>query len=78
MIIKKGDQVKVIAGSHKGQAGKVLQVDRKRQRVQIENIAAIKRHIKPQRNKAYPEGGIVHDFGTIHASNVKLMPGESA
>lgn len=70
--IKKGDLVKVITGSkeRKGQTGKVLEVDRKNLRVKIENIASVKRHIKPQKNKAHPEGGIVNDFGTIHISNV--------
>ena len=75
MKIKKGDLVKVITGSkeRKGQTGKVLEVDRKRCRVKIENIAPIKRHIKPQKNKAHPEGGIINDFGTIHVSNVVLV-----
>lgn len=76
MKIKKGDLVKVITGSkdRKGQVGKVLEVDRKRERVKIENIAPVKRHIKPQKSKKYPEGGIINDFGTIHISNVMLMP----
>ncbi len=70
--IKKGDTVKVITGSKdkKGKIGKILEVDRKNMRVKIENIFPIKRHIKPQRKKAYPEGGIINDFGTIHISNV--------
>lgn len=76
MKIKKGDLVKVITGSkdRKGQVGKVLEVDRKCERVKIENIAPVKRHIKPQKSKKYPEGGIINDFGTIHVSNVMLMP----
>ena len=76
MKIKKGDLVKVITGSkdRKGQVGKVLEVDRKRERVKIENIASIRRHIAPNKNKKYPEGGIISDFGTLHVSNVMLMP----
>ena len=73
--IKKGDMVKVITGAktRKGQTGKVLEVDRKRNRVKIENVAPVKRHLKPQKSKAHPEGGIINDFGTIHLSNVMLM-----
>ena len=70
--IKKGDMVKVITGSkeRKGQVGKVLEIDRKNLRVKLENIAPVKRHIKPNKTKAHPEGGIINDFGTIHISNV--------
>lgn len=75
MKIKKGDLVKVMTGSKdkKGQIGKILEVDRKNNRVKIENVAPIKRHIKPNKSKVHPEGGIVNDFGTIHVSNVMLM-----
>lgn len=70
--IKKGDTVKIITGSkdRKGKIGKIIEVDRKKMRVKVENIVPIKRHIKPQRKKMYPEGGIIADFGTIHISNV--------
>lgn len=73
--IKKGDLVKVITGSadRKGQVGKVFEVDRKKQRVKIENVALVKRHVKPQTRKAFPDGGIIDDFGSIHMSNVMLM-----
>ncbi|MES2504760.1 MAG: 50S ribosomal protein L24 [Myxococcota bacterium] len=73
--LKKGDMVKVMTGSKdkKGQVGKVLEIDRKKLRVKIENVFPIKKHIKPQKNKAMPEGGIVNDFGSIHISNVMLM-----
>ncbi len=70
LSIKKGDMVKVITGSNKGETGKILEVDRSALRVKIENVKPIKRHIKPQKSKAHPEGGIVNDFGTIHISNV--------
>ncbi len=75
MKIKKGDLVKVIAGKA-GKAGvvaRVLAVYPRTQRVKVEGVAEIKRHIKPQRNPKHPEGGIIADLGTIHVSNVMLM-----
>lgn len=75
MKIKKGDLVKVIAGSQdrKGRIGKVLEVNPKSQRIKVEGVAIIKKHLKPQRNPKHPEGGIIEDLGTIHVSNVMLM-----
>ena len=60
MRIKKGDLVKVIAGDKrwKGQTGRVLQVFSKQQRLRIEGVRPIKRHLKPQKNPLHPEGGI--------------------
>jgi large subunit ribosomal protein L24 len=75
MRIKKGDLVKVIAGDKawKGKTGRVLEVFPKNQRLRIEGVRPIKRHIKPQRNPRHPEGGIIEDTGTVHVSNVMLM-----
>lgn len=75
MKIKTGDMVKVIAGSskNKGKIGKVLTVFKKTQRVRVEGVATIKKHVKPQRDKNNPEGGILEELGTVHASNVMLM-----
>jgi len=64
--IRRGDQVIVTAGSHKGKRGKVLEV--KDNRVTIEKVAMVKRHTKA--NQANPQGGIVDKEGTIHISNV--------
>jgi large subunit ribosomal protein L24 len=71
MKIKKGDVVKVMSGKT-GAVGRVLEVFPKTNRVKIEGVAPVKRHIKPQRNPKFPEGGIISDFGTIDASNVML------
>jgi len=67
--IRRGDQVIVTAGSHKGKRGKVLEV--KDNRVTIEKVAMVKRHTKA--NQANPQGGIVDKEGTIHISNVALF-----
>jgi large subunit ribosomal protein L24 len=75
MRINKGDLVKVISGDKrwKGQTGRVLEVFTKTKRLRIEGVRPIKRHLKPQKNPRHPEGGIIEDTGTIHASNVMLM-----
>ncbi len=69
--IKKDDKVKVIAGKEKGKIGKVVNVDRKKNRLLVENINMIKKHAKPSAQN--PQGGIIETEGMIHWSNVALM-----
>ena len=71
MKIKVGDKVKVITGSNKGKEGKVIQVDRKKQRVIIEKVNIVKKHVKP--NGQNEQGGILEVEAGIHVSNVKLI-----
>jgi large subunit ribosomal protein L24 len=68
--IRKGDTVAVIAGKHKGETGKVIEVLVAKNRVRIEGVATVKRHLKPGRDPKVPNGGIIEKFGTIHISNV--------
>ena len=68
--VKKGDIVAVIAGKHKGEQGKILEVLVDRDRVRVEGIATIKRHLKPGQDQKVPQGGIIEKFGTVHISNV--------
>jgi large subunit ribosomal protein L24 len=68
--IKRGDTVVVIAGSHKGERGKVLEVNRQKQRVTVEGVAVRKIHQKP-RSQEDP-GGIIEREGSVHYSNVML------
>jgi large subunit ribosomal protein L24 len=68
--IKKGDEVVVIAGSELGRRGKVLLVNKKKQRVLVEGLKIIKRHTK--KNNKNQQGGIIEREGTIHISNVML------
>ncbi len=68
--IKKGDLVYVIAGKAKGKQGKVLEVLVDKQRVRVEGLNIIKRHLRPNADPATPQGGIVERAGTIHWSNV--------
>ena len=69
--IKKDDKVKVIAGKDKGKIGKVLSVDRKKDRILIENINVVKRHTRPTAKNR--QGGIVESEATVPWSNVMLM-----
>jgi large subunit ribosomal protein L24 len=69
--IKKDDKVKVIAGKDKGKIGKVLSVDRKKERILVENINVVKRHTRPTAKNR--QGGIVESEASVPWSNVMLM-----
>jgi large subunit ribosomal protein L24 len=70
--IKRNDQVIVIAGKDKGKKGRVLRVITDKNRVLVEGVGMIKKHMKPnpQRNSA---GGILEQEAPIHLSNVALL-----
>ena len=68
MKLRVGDTVQVIAGSDKGKTGEVIQILRKENRVIVEGVNMVTKHIKP--SQADPEGGIVTREAPIHASNV--------
>lgn len=68
--IKKGDTVVVISGRARGRQGKVLSVNRLRQRVVVEKVNMIKKHVRPSRTG---KGGIVEKEGAVHVSNVMLI-----
>jgi large subunit ribosomal protein L24 len=72
--IKKDDQVKVIVGKDEGKIGKVLKVDRKKNRILVEKINMVKRHSKPTNQNR--QGGIVEKEMPIHWSNVMVMCGK--
>ena len=68
MLIKKGIQVKVIAGKDKGKTGEILEINRKLNKVKIKAIGMIKRHLKPTKEN---KGGIITKESFIHFSNIK-------
>lgn len=71
MKIKKGDMVRVIAGSEKDNEGKVLSVNPKDHTIVIEGVNMVKKHMKPSMvNQA---GGIVEQEAPIDISNVMLL-----
>jgi large subunit ribosomal protein L24 len=68
--VKRGDEVVVIAGTERGQRGKILKVLTKQQRVIVEGRKMIKRHTR--KNQQNPQGAIVEREGSMHISNVML------
>src|SRR2546421_1023797 len=81
MKIRRDDMVKVISGKDRGKTGRVLRVDRQKQRVYVEGCAVRKRHIKPRTlrdaQRQQEVGGIVESEGPIHVSNVMLLDPKS-
>ncbi|MBK8614835.1 MAG: 50S ribosomal protein L24 [Flavobacteriales bacterium] len=69
--IKKGDLVKVLAGEDRAKEGRVLEVDREKNRAIVEGLNINKKHSKP--TTANPQGGIVEKEGPIHISNLMLI-----
>jgi large subunit ribosomal protein L24 len=66
--VKKGDEVVVIAGAEKGKRGKIINVAIAKQRVFVEGVRTIKRHMR--KSQQHPQGAIVEREGSIHISNV--------
>ena len=75
--IRRDDTVRVIAGKDRGRTGRVKSVDPKKQKVYVEGVNIVKRHIKPRTlrdtQRAQEIGGIVEKEGPIHISNVMLI-----
>ena len=72
--IRKGDQVRVIAGRDAGKSGRVLSIDAKKNRVVVEHVAIMKRHTRPYPSKNI-KGGIIEKEAGIHISNVMVVCG---
>ena len=73
--IRRGDFVRVISGNNRGQEGRVMRVEREKQRVVVEGVNLRKRHRKPTATQ--PEGGIFTFEAPIHVSNVMLLDPQS-
>src|SRR6266540_3350375 len=69
--VKKGDEVEVISGNFKGSSGKILQVLGSKQRVLVEGVRIIKKHMRKSQDN--PQGKIAEREGPIHISNVRLI-----
>ena len=74
MKVKVGDKVKVLAGKDKGKEGRVLVTLKKKDRVVVEGINIVKKHLKPGRTNE--TGGILETENPIHVSNVKVVTEE--
>ena len=69
--IKTGDNVKVITGNSKGSEGKVLKIVSEKNRLIVEVVNMVKKHMKPSAQN--PQGGIIEKEAFIHVSNVSLL-----
>jgi len=69
--VRKGDNVEVISGNFRGSRGKILQVLPKKNRVLIEGVRLIKKHLRKSQDN--PSGSIAEREGPIHISNVKVV-----
>ncbi|MBR1376958.1 MAG: 50S ribosomal protein L24 [Bacilli bacterium] len=70
MNLKTGDKVVVIAGKDKGKQGKIIKTLRAENKVVVEGINMVKKHVKPNGQSA---GSIVDMEAPIHASNVMII-----
>ncbi|MBQ0115165.1 MAG: 50S ribosomal protein L24 [Bacteroidales bacterium] len=73
--IKKEDTVYVLAGDDKGKTGRVLSIDRKKNRAIVEGINMVSKSTKP--NAQNPQGGIVKKEAPIHLSNLNVVDPKS-
>jgi large subunit ribosomal protein L24 len=69
--VRKGDNVEVISGNFRGSSGKVLEVIARKQRVLIEGVRMIKKHLRKSQDN--PQGKIAEREGPIHISNVRVL-----
>jgi len=69
--VKKGDTVVVTTGDNKGKQGRIVEVDRDKDRVIVEGVNLVKKHRKPSAQN--PQGGIESIAAGIHVSNVKVL-----
>ena len=73
MKIRTDDEVIVISGKDKGKTGKVLRVDRGRDRVYVEGLNIVKRHQRPNQARPNAQVGVIEREGSVHVSNVALL-----
>jgi large subunit ribosomal protein L24 len=73
--VRSGDQVRVMAGKDRGKSGRILRVEPANERVYVEGLNMVKRHMRPQQvgNVRQAIGGVIEREGPIHVSNVMLL-----
>ena len=74
MNFKKGDRVRVISGSNKGKEGTITQILKQENKIVIEGVNMVKKHVKPNGQN---EGSIVDREAPIHASNAMIIEPKS-
>jgi large subunit ribosomal protein L24 len=73
MKLRTDDEVIVISGKDKGKTGKIIRVDRARERVYVEGLNIVKRHQRPNPGRPNAPVGVIEREGPIHVSNVALL-----
>ena len=73
MKLRTDDEVIVISGKDKGKTGKIIRVDRARERVFVEGINIVKRHQRPNPGRPNAPVGVIEREGPVHVSNVALL-----
>ena len=73
--IKTGDIVRVIAGDHKGEEGKIVTILREKNKAIVEGVNMVSKHTKPSATN--PQGGIVKKEAAVHISNLSLIDPKS-
>ncbi len=73
MKLRTDDEVIVISGKDKGKIGKIIRVDRSRDRVYVEGINIVKRHQRPNPGRPNAPVGVIEREGPVHVSNVALL-----
>ena len=76
MKVRVGDKVKILAGKDRGKEGKVIVTLKKKDKVVVEGINIVKKHMKP--NQMNETGGILSVEAPIHVSNVKVIESKDA
>ena len=71
MKVKVGDNVRILAGKDKGKEGRIIKTLKKDNKVVVEGINIVKKHVKP--NRMNEVGSIVEVEAPFHVSNVKLV-----
>jgi large subunit ribosomal protein L24 len=75
--VRSGDQVQVMAGKDRGKQGRILRVELINERVYVEGLNMVKRHMRPQQvadtQRGQTVGGVIEREGPIHVSNVMLL-----
>jgi large subunit ribosomal protein L24 len=73
MKLRTDDEVIVISGKDKGKIGKIIRVDRSKDRVYVEGINIVKRHQRPNPGRPNAPVGVIEREGPVHVSNVALL-----
>ena len=73
MKLRTDDEVIVISGKDKGKTGKIIRVDRSKDRVYVEGINIVKRHQRPNPGRPNAPVGVIEKEGPVHVSNVAIV-----